>query len=126
MLQSMRFRDIGWDPVCVIPGWIALVIMDQVIATKFPAVSLGHDHPGTIVGALTNLGLVLALTFWPSSRHEHWTPRFDMPPEPPDAAPRRQDAALRPPHAWHGWPAENSAADIAHSRQIRYSAPSMM
>jgi uncharacterized membrane protein YhaH (DUF805 family) len=24
MLQSMRFRDIGWDPVCVIPGWIAL------------------------------------------------------------------------------------------------------
>lgn len=93
MLQSMRFRDIGWDPVCVIPGWIALVIVDQVIATKIPAVSLGHDHPGTIVGALANLGLVLALTFWPSSRHEHWTPRFDMPLEPPDAAPRRQDAA---------------------------------
>jgi uncharacterized membrane protein YhaH (DUF805 family) len=21
MLQSMRIRDIGWDPVCVIPAW---------------------------------------------------------------------------------------------------------
>ena len=22
-LQSMRIRDIGWDPVCVIPAWFA-------------------------------------------------------------------------------------------------------
>ncbi len=29
MLQSMRFRDIGWDPVCVIPGWIALEQADR-------------------------------------------------------------------------------------------------
>ena len=89
VLNSMRFRDIGWDPVCVIPLWIALVIVDKVIATKIPAVSLGHSHPGTIVGALTSAGLLLALTFWPSSSHE--TQTFDTPQE-PDAAPRRQDA----------------------------------
>ena len=22
-LQCMRIRDIGWDPVCVMPGWFA-------------------------------------------------------------------------------------------------------
>jgi uncharacterized membrane protein YhaH (DUF805 family) len=91
LLQSMRFRDIGWDPVCVIPAWIAVIIVDRVIAAKIPTVSLGHDHPGTIVGALVNLGLVLALTFWPSGSHETWTPTFDTPA--PDAPPRRQDGA---------------------------------
>lgn len=91
MLQSMRFRDIGWDPLCVIPLWIALIVVDRVIAAKIPAVSLGHDHPGTIVGALTNLALVLALTFWPGGSHE--TETFDMPPQTPDATPRRQDGA---------------------------------
>src|SRR5450631_3556725 len=40
MLQAMRFRDIGWDPVCVIPAWIAITIVDQVVATKVPAWSL--------------------------------------------------------------------------------------
>jgi uncharacterized membrane protein YhaH (DUF805 family) len=86
MLQSMRCRDIGWDPVCVIPLWIALVVVDRVIAAKIPAVSLGHDHPGTVVGALTNLGLVLALTFWPSGGHDTSAPTFGAPL-------RRQDAA---------------------------------
>jgi uncharacterized membrane protein YhaH (DUF805 family) len=63
MLQSMRFRDIGWDPVCVIPGWIALVGIDKLIATKFPALSIGHEHHGTIVGAVVNFALVMALVF---------------------------------------------------------------
>src|SRR5882757_3994415 len=93
MLFSMRFRDIGWDPVCVIPLWLALAVVDRVIAAKIPAVSLGHDHLGTIVGALANLGLGLALMFWPSGRHETWTPTFDVPPQTPDAPPRRQDGA---------------------------------
>jgi uncharacterized membrane protein YhaH (DUF805 family) len=69
-LQSMRIRDIGWDPVCVIPAWIAIVIIDKVIAGKIPAWSLDHDHSGTVVGGLVNLGLVLALTFWPSGDDE--------------------------------------------------------
>lgn len=92
MLQSMRFRDIGWDPVCVIPLWIAVIVVDKVIAAKFPAVALGHNHHGTIVGALTNLALVLALCFWPGGSHDISAPRFDLPPA-PDAPPRRQDGA---------------------------------
>jgi uncharacterized membrane protein YhaH (DUF805 family) len=69
-LQSMRIRDIGWDPVCVIPAWIALMIVDHVVATRFPAWSIGHEHQGTAVGALVNLVLMLALTFWPSGDHD--------------------------------------------------------
>jgi uncharacterized membrane protein YhaH (DUF805 family) len=68
-LQSMRIRDIGWDPVCVIPAWIAVAMVDGVVATKIPAMSLGHEH-GTIVGALVNLSLILALLFCPSGEHD--------------------------------------------------------
>jgi uncharacterized membrane protein YhaH (DUF805 family) len=69
-LQCMRIRDIGWDPVCVIPAWIAILIIDKVIAGKIPAWSLDREHNGTVVGALVNLGLILALTFWPSGDYE--------------------------------------------------------
>jgi uncharacterized membrane protein YhaH (DUF805 family) len=68
ILQSMRLRDIGWDPVCIIPCWIALLIIDHLVAGRIPAWSVGTDHEGTVVGALVNLGLWLALTFWPSGR----------------------------------------------------------
>jgi hypothetical protein len=66
----MRIRDIGWDPVCVIPGWIAVAIIDGLVAGKIPAIALGGQH-GTIVGALVNLALFLALLFWPSSEHDN-------------------------------------------------------
>jgi uncharacterized membrane protein YhaH (DUF805 family) len=69
-LHSMRIRDIGWDPVCVIPGWIAVAIIDGLVAGKIPAIALGGQH-GTIVGALVNLALFLALLFWPSSEHDN-------------------------------------------------------
>ena len=69
-LQCMRIRDIGWDPVCVIPTWVAILIVDKLVAGKIPAWSLGHEHNGTVVGGLINLALVLALTFWPSGDYE--------------------------------------------------------
>jgi uncharacterized membrane protein YhaH (DUF805 family) len=69
-LQSMRIRDIGWDPVCIIPAWLALMIVDHVVATRFPAWALGQEHQGTMVGGVVNLGLMLALTFWPSGYSE--------------------------------------------------------
>ncbi len=69
-LQSMRIRDIGWDPVCVIPAWFALMIVDHVVAGRFPAWAIGQEHQGTIVGGLVNLALMLALTFWPSGDSE--------------------------------------------------------
>jgi uncharacterized membrane protein YhaH (DUF805 family) len=89
-LQSMRIRDIGWDPVCVIPAWIAIVIVDKLIAGKIPAWSLGKDHNGTIVGALVNLALLLALTFWPSGDYEN--PTFGQPPQTPDRPSSRTSA----------------------------------
>jgi uncharacterized membrane protein YhaH (DUF805 family) len=73
-LQAMRIRDIGWDPVCVIPAWIAIVIVDSAVASKISAWSIGHDHHGTIVGALIDVALILALTFWPSGNSDNWTP----------------------------------------------------
>jgi uncharacterized membrane protein YhaH (DUF805 family) len=64
-LQSMRIRDIGWDPVCVIPAWIAILIVDHVVAGRVPAWAFGEHHQGTIVGGLVNLVLLLAMMFWP-------------------------------------------------------------
>jgi len=69
-LQSMRIRDIGWDPVCVIPAWVAILILDKLVAGKFPAWALGQDQNETIVGAAVNLVLLLALMFWPSGDHD--------------------------------------------------------
>ncbi|KJC39401.1 hypothetical protein UP09_25575 [Bradyrhizobium sp. LTSP885] len=70
MLQSMRIRDIGWDPVCVMVGWVALVVIDYVVAGKFPEYALTYQHTGTVVGALVNTGLTLALFFWPGGYSE--------------------------------------------------------
>jgi uncharacterized membrane protein YhaH (DUF805 family) len=86
-LQSMRIRDIGWDPVCVIPGWIAVLIIDMVVANKFPNLALGHEHHGTAVGALVNLALFLALLFWPSGDYENSPPTFGETRR-PDPSPR--------------------------------------
>jgi uncharacterized membrane protein YhaH (DUF805 family) len=86
-LQSMRFRDMGWDPVCVIPAWIAVLVIDALIAKKFPGLALGPHHYTTGISAIVNLGLTLALLFWPSAD-------YDSAP-PPLAEPRRPDPAPR-------------------------------
>jgi uncharacterized membrane protein YhaH (DUF805 family) len=79
MLQSMRIRDIGWDPVCVVPAWFALMIVDHVLAGRFPAWAIGEEHQATMVGGLVNLALMLALTFWPSADGEAYTNPFEAP-----------------------------------------------
>jgi len=89
-LQSMRIRDIGWDPVCVIPAWIAILVIDKVVAGKIPAWSVGQEHNGTVVGALVNLGLFLALLFWPGGDHE--TPTYGGTPSKPDRSSARPDS----------------------------------
>src|SRR3954468_3728821 len=78
-LYAMRIRDIGWDPVCVIPGWIAVMIIDYLIATKFPARSLEPEHHGTGVGGLISLALPRALLFWPSGHYEDPAPDSGRP-----------------------------------------------
>jgi uncharacterized membrane protein YhaH (DUF805 family) len=73
-LKSMRIRDMGWDPVCVLPAWIALATVDSIIASRVPAWSIGHLHHGTIVGAMIQFALTIALMFWPSGGFEASTP----------------------------------------------------
>ena len=90
-LQSMRIRDIGWDPVCVIPMWIAIVVVDKLVAGKIPVWSLGQEHHGTIVGLLFNAALFLALLFWPSGDYED--PTFDATPRQPETPSRGDGAA---------------------------------
>jgi uncharacterized membrane protein YhaH (DUF805 family) len=101
-LQSMRLRDIGWDPVCVIPGLFVVLMVDMVVARKFPSLSLGPEHHGTAVGALINLGLLLALFFWPSAHDEEQMPTLNEP--------RRVDPAR-----------SNGAASVAAERLARAS-----
>jgi hypothetical protein len=59
----MRLRDIGWDPVCVIGGWIAIVVIDRIVATQVPALSLVP----ALLSWLVNLAMFCVLYFWPSS-----------------------------------------------------------
>jgi len=89
MLQAMRLRDIGWDPVCVIPTWIVITILDQVVATKVPAWSLTTIHPGTAFGLLINVALGLALLFWPSRCGDDRTPNPRNDPASDHALPSR-------------------------------------
>ncbi len=95
-LQAMRIRDIGWDPVCVIPGWIAAALVDSMIAGRFPSWALGRDHHGTMVGALINLVLFGALLFWPSGDYDGSTPSFDTTPRKPEGSLLRPSAASAP------------------------------
>ena len=63
---------------------------DKLIAGKIPAWSLGQDHNGTVVGALVNLVLVLALMFWPGGDNEN--PTFGHTPQLPDRTSPRSGA----------------------------------
>ncbi|WP_076864390.1 hypothetical protein [Bradyrhizobium mercantei] len=65
-LHCMRIRDIGWDPVVVVGGWIAFTIIDGLIAQKFPAWAIGSRQHATVVSGFVNLGLSIVLLFWPS------------------------------------------------------------
>jgi uncharacterized membrane protein YhaH (DUF805 family) len=87
-LQCMRIRDIGWDPVCVMPGWFAMMIIDKLIATKFPALAIDYQHTGTAVGALANFALGLALLFWPTGDAGEAAPSSREPWEQSDTPPR--------------------------------------
>jgi len=94
-LKSMRIRDMGWDPVCVMPAWIAMALVDSVVAIKVPGWSIGHGHHVTIVGAMIQFALLLALTFWPSGGFEAPTPTFGGPQRSPVPS-RRSNASSLP------------------------------
>ena len=105
MLYCMRIRDIGWDPVVVVVGWIAFSIIDGLIAHKFPAWSLGGLTPGTAVGTFVNFAMGLILLFWPSGY------ATDDPP------PLRRDADERSDNDWRT-AADNRIARVAASGEF--------
>jgi uncharacterized membrane protein YhaH (DUF805 family) len=90
-LQARRFRDIGWNPLYVIPGWIAFQVLDRVIAQFVPALSVGPLHAQTWIGMLVSLGLAGALLFWPGRAEDDAAPGIGAswmrPSTPPPAAP---------------------------------------
>ena len=65
-LQAKRLRDIGWNPLYIIPGWITVVVIDRFVAMAVPVVALGPGS-GTLVGLLINLFMTGSLLFWPSA-----------------------------------------------------------
>jgi uncharacterized membrane protein YhaH (DUF805 family) len=69
-LHTRRCRDIGWPPLLVIPAWIVIQIGDTLVAHTHPSLALGDAHDQTLVGAVINIGLLLAFLFWPSSDSE--------------------------------------------------------
>jgi uncharacterized membrane protein YhaH (DUF805 family) len=70
-LQSMRIRDIGWDPVCVISAWMAAIFIDSSVAMLFPEYSMPRAQlPGTLAGGLVNLAGGAVLLFWPSGSQQ--------------------------------------------------------
>ncbi len=89
-LQARRIRDIGWNPLYVIPGWIGLMIVDRGVALAVPSLAL-IPHNGTLLGSLFNLAMGGALLFWPSAGPiEPRSPaeiNWDVPDEPRARAP---------------------------------------
>ena len=67
-IQARRLRDIGLNPLYVMPAWFLLRALDPVFATLVPKLAFGDRHQShTMVGALIDVGLLLALLFWPSA-----------------------------------------------------------
>src|SRR5258708_25881827 len=78
-LQSMRIRDIGWDPVCVIPAWIALLVVDKVVAGKKSALSPRREHHRTILVSLVQLSLFFVLLVLSTRHHPRPAPTAPTP-----------------------------------------------
>jgi uncharacterized membrane protein YhaH (DUF805 family) len=66
-LQARRFRDIGWEPVFVIPAWIFIMAVDRAFAGGISTSMFSVEHMlrQTILGQLFNLAMALCLLFWP-------------------------------------------------------------
>jgi uncharacterized membrane protein YhaH (DUF805 family) len=90
-LQARRFRDIGWNPLYVIPGWMVFQVFDRVLAQFVPALSIGPLHYQTWIGLLVSLTLGGALLFWPGRAEDDAPPGIGAswlrPSEPTPAAP---------------------------------------
>jgi len=67
-LQARRFRDMGWDPLYVIPGWIAINALDRLVALQHPNLAMSGAFHQTLLGLIANGLMWGALLLWPSQR----------------------------------------------------------
>jgi len=100
-LQARRFRDIGWEPVFVIPAWIGLDIVDRVVVMGAPQLAVAEGTGISWLGLLVNAGLGLCLLFWPGRPPFDAAAVFDdvPPPSQPQSRPQDQPAVARAPAA---------------------------
>lgn len=118
-LQARRFRDIGWNPLYVIPAWIMADVIDFMLAKAVPALAIGKLHNQTLIGGLIGLVLSSALLFWPgragddpeAGAETRW-------PEPSAPAERRPAAPARSPTP-EPRPAPVARAPMAQPAAIR-------
>ncbi|HXQ14251.1 MAG TPA: DUF805 domain-containing protein [Caulobacteraceae bacterium] len=89
-LQARRFRDIGWEPVFVIPAWIGASIVDRIAVMGAPQIAVIHGSGVSWFGLLLNLGLAGCLLFWPGK------PPFDVASVFDDVPPPVQPTQARP------------------------------
>jgi len=87
-LQARRFRDMGWEPLIVIPSWIAFDVVFEFIG--FAGVLSRHPSALSslmlLLCGLGNIGLGGCLLFWPGSADDGSTP----------AAPRKAAKLAQP------------------------------
>ncbi|MBB5575800.1 DUF805 domain-containing protein [Rhizobium paranaense] len=63
-LQVARIRDIGWNPMVIVPAMLSLDVVDVTVGYLFPALALGTKHY-TIVSEVINAVYTIALLFTP-------------------------------------------------------------
>jgi len=64
-VQAKRVRDIGWDPILVIPALWAFSFVDSLVAQAVPALRVLPAGHQTIVGMAVSLAYTGCLLFWP-------------------------------------------------------------
>jgi uncharacterized membrane protein YhaH (DUF805 family) len=97
-LQARRFRDIGWEPVFVIPAWIGGEIVDRLAVMGAPQIAVTHGMGISWLGLLLNLGLGGCLLFWPGRNSFDIASVFDdVPPPGQPATTRIAVPVQRPP-----------------------------
>ena len=107
-LQARRFRDMGWNPLAAILGWIGVDMVCEILA--LPGLHAGgHLHPAMttsypmMLNGLINLGLSGCLLFWPGADGAAGPPTAKPKAPKPDKASRAEtyDPAQRAAPAWN-------------------------
>ena len=86
-LQARRFRDIGWEPVFVIPAWMVFDVLDHLAVMGAPQIAVAGRLSGSWLGLLVNLALGLCLLFWPGKKAFDVAAVFDDVPPPAQPTP---------------------------------------